>query len=317
MQYLFTKAENQIASAKTLQEARWINLYPPFEHGELNTVAEQLNIPLDFLTDSLDIDERSRYERDENVGFILVNTPFLNDEDAKEAEAIYITVPIGIVLSENRIITISSKENPILNKFMDQKVKHFDLEDIKLFVLQLFEQNVYHFLECLKKLNLKRNLIEQELYNSSRNKELQQLLRIEKSLVYFVNSLSTNDLLKLKIKRTDFLGIRDLEYHTDLFEDIIIDNSQALEMSNVYTNILSGTMEAYASIVSNNMNLFIHRLTIITIILMVPTLVASFYGMNLNHLPFNDSPYAFYFIILISLALGFGLIFFFRSNKSE
>ena len=317
MQYLFAKAENKIVSAETLQEARWINLYPPFEHGELNTVAEQLNIPLDFLTDSLDIDERSRYERDENVGFILVNTPFLNDEDAKEAEAIYITVPIGIILSENRIITISSKENPILNKFMDQKVKHFDLEDIKLFVLQLFEQNVYHFLECLKKLNLKRNLIEQELYNSSRNKELQQLLRIEKSLVYFVNSLSTNDLLKLKIKRTDFLGIRDLEYHTDLFEDIIIDNSQALEMSNVYTNILSGTMEAYASIVSNNMNLFIHRLTIITIILMVPTLVASFYGMNLNHLPFNDSPYAFYFIILISLALGFGLIFFFRSNKGE
>ena len=317
MQYLFAKAENKIVSAETLQEARWINLYPPFEHGELNTVAEQLNIPLDFLTDSLDIDERSRYERDENVGFILVNTPFLNDEDAKEAEAIYITVPIGIILSENRIITISSKENPILNKFMDQKVKHFDLEDIKLFVLQLFEQNVYHFLECLKKLNLKRNLIEQELYNSSRNKELQQLLRIEKSLVYFVNSLSTNDLLKLKIKRTDFLGIRDLEYHTDLFEDIIIDNSQALEMSNVYTNILSGTMEAYASIVSNNMNLFIHRLTIITIILMVPTLVASFYGMNLNHLPFNESPYAFYFIILISLALGFGLIFFFRSNKGE
>jgi magnesium transporter len=316
MQYLFAKSNKNITSVDSLEVAKWINLYPPFEHGELNEIAEKLEIPLDFLTDSLDIDERSRYERDEDVGFILVNTPLLND-DAKEAEAIYITVPIGIILSDERIITISSKENPILDKFMEQKVKHFDLEDIKMFVLQIFEQNVYHFLECLKKLNLKRNLIEQELYNSSRNRELQQLLRIEKSLVYFVNSLSTNDLLKLKLKRTDFLEIRDQEYHTDLFEDIIIDNSQALEMSNVYTNILSGTMEAYASIVSNNMNLFIHRLTIVTIILMVPTLVASFYGMNLSHLPFNDSPYAFYIIILVSLFLGLGLIFFFRSNHKE
>jgi magnesium transporter len=316
MQYLFAKSNKNITSVDSLEVAKWINLYPPFEHGELNEIAEKLEIPLDFLTDSLDIDERSRYERDEDVGFILVNTPLLND-DAKEAEAIYITVPIGIILADERIITISSKENPILDKFMEQKVKHFDLEDIKMFVLQIFEQNVYHFLECLKKLNLKRNLIEQELYNSSRNRELQQLLRIEKSLVYFVNSLSTNDLLKLKLKRTDFLEIRDQEYHTDLFEDIIIDNSQALEMSNVYTNILSGTMEAYASIVSNNMNLFIHRLTIVTIILMVPTLVASFYGMNLSHLPFNDSPYAFYIIILVSLFLGLGLIFFFRSNHKE
>ncbi len=162
------------------------------------------------------------------------------------------------------------------------KVKNANTKDRKLFILQIFEQNVFHFLECLKKLNLKRNLIEQELYSSSRNKELQQLLRIEKSLVYFVNSLSANELLKMKMKRIDLLNIREMEQHTDLFEDIIIDNSQALEMSNVYTNILSGTMEAYASIVSNNMNIFIHRLTIITIILMVPTLVASFYGMNLE-----------------------------------
>jgi len=115
----------------------------------------------------------------------------------------------------------------------------------------------------------------------------------------------------MKMKRTDLLKIRDLEYHDDLFEDLLIDNSQALEMSNVYTNILGGTMEAYASIVSNNLNVFIQRLTIITIILMVPTLVASFYGMNLDHLPFQDSRYAFPSIIAISIILGFGLMWFF------
>jgi len=309
-----TKIERELISVDNAEQATWISLYPPYEHGELVSFADIHNIPLDFLTDSIDIDERSRYEREEEATLILVNTPLLN-EDAKDNEAIYYTAPIGVVLVDGKIITITPRENPILDKFVDNKVKNFNPNDPKLFVLQIFEQNVLRFLDCLKKLNLKRNLIEQELYNSSRNKELQQLLRIEKSLVYFVNSLSANELLKLKMKRTDLLNIRELEYHTDLFEDVIIDNGQALEMSNVHTNILSGTMEAYASIVSNNMNLFINRLTIITIVLMVPTLVASFFGMNVK-LPFAaDSVYAFYGIIGVSIAFVVGLIVFFRSNK--
>ncbi len=311
----YLKKEKQIIEEiKELDATSWINISPPFDHGELELFSKQNDIPLDFLTDSLDIDERSRYEREEDVNLILINTPILHD-DPKDNEAIYVTVPIGIILFQNKLVTISGKESPIIEKFLENRVKNFNPEDRKLFVLQLFEQNVIYFLDCLKKLNLKRNLIEQELYNSSRNKELQQLLRIEKSLVYFVNSLSANELLKMKMKRIDLLGIRDMEFHYDLFEDIIIDNTQALEMSNVYTNILGGTMEAYASIISNNMNVFIHRLTIITIILMVPTLVASFYGMNLSHLPLNDNKYAFYFIILISVIIGFLLILFFRRNK--
>jgi len=211
-------------------------------------------------------------------------------------------------------VTVTSRENPILQKFIDNKVKNFNPGDPKLFVLQLFEQNVFRFLDCLKKLNLKRNLIEQELYNSSRNKELQQLLRIEKSLVYFVNSLSANELLKMKMKRTDLLNIRDLEYHTDLFEDVLIDNGQALEMSNVHTNILGGTMETYASIVSNNMNAFINRLTIITITLMVPTLVYSFFGMNIE-IPGAKSDYAYLWIIFFSIIFVVGLLIFMTRNR--
>ena len=306
--------QKELIDTGELASAKWINIYPPFEHGELEQFAETIDIPLDFLTDSLDIDERSRYEREENANLILINTPVLND-DPKEAEAIYTTVPIGIIIAEEKIITISSRENPTMEKFLHNRIKGFKIDDRKRFILQILEQNVFIYLAFLKKLNLKRNLIEQELYNSSRNKELQQLLRIEKSLVYFVNSLSANDLLKLKMKRIDLLKIREEEELQDLFEDIIIDNSQALEMSNVYTNILSGTMETYASIVSNNMNVFIHRLTIITIILMVPTLVASFYGMNLKNLPFKDNPYAFYYILLFSFLFGMFLIWFFRRNK--
>ncbi len=305
----FIFKEKEVTEVDTLTEAKWVHMTPPFENGEHVQWAEEFNIPIDFITDSLDVDERSRYEIEEDSKLILLNTAILNKSD-KDNQAIFVTSPIGIILQADRIITVSQEDCPIITKLVNNLVKNFRPSDSSLFVLHIFEQNVIWFLDCLKKLNLKRNLIEQELYNSSRNEELRQLLRIEKSLVYFVNSLSTNELLLMKMKRTDFLKVRGKDPHEDLFEDIIIDNGQALEMSNIYTNILSGTMEAYASIVSNNLNTFIQRLTIITIILMVPTLVASFYGMNLKHLPYQDSPYTFYVLIAISVILGVFLILF-------
>lgn len=309
----YTKTNRRFIELELEQDAAWIHISHPFEQGELSEFSEIHDIPLDFLTDSLDIDERSRYEREENANLILVNTPLLNEE-LKENEAIYYTAPIGIILIKDKIVTITGRENPIIDKFLADKVKNFDPKDPKLFVLQLFEQNVLRFLDCLKKLNLKRNLIEQELYNSSRNRELKQLLRIEKSLVYFVNSLSANELLKMKMKRTDLLNIRELEFHADLFEDVIIDNSQALEMSNVHTNILAGTMEAYASIISNNMNAVINRLTIITITLMGPTLVYSFYGMNVA-LPGMKNPNAYLYLLFTSAMVVFGLLYFITKKR--
>lgn len=287
--------------------------FSPFNLQELQSISRELEIPLDFLRDALDIDERSRHELEDDVKLIVLNSPLINETN-KDNEAIYVTVPFGIVSTPDHILTITGFDNPLFERFVEGKVKKLDIYNEKLFILQLFEHNVYRFLECLKKLNMKRNIIEQELYDSPRNLELQQLLRIEKSLVYFVNTLSSNDLLKMKMKRTDFLSIRDDEELTDLFEDIIVDNSQALEMSNVYTNILSGTMDAYASMVSNNLNVFIQRLTIITIVLMVPTLVASFYGMNVK-LPFMDGKFTFYGLIMISIIIGGLLVWFFKRKK--
>ncbi len=310
----YAKVKGQLSELDQPDASCWINISPPFSHEELQDVANQFDIPLDFLTDSLDIDERSRYEREEDVRLIVVNTSILNDIDT-ENEPIYVTVPIGIILTPDHTITITSHENPVLELFLQSKIKNFDPADEALFVLQILEQNVYRFLTCLKKLNLKRNLIEKELYDSSKNKELKQLLSIEKSLVYFVNSLSSNELLKMKMKRSDFLSIRSDEDQTDLFEDIIIDNSQALEMANVYTNILNGTMEAYASIISNNLNVVIQRLTLITIILMVPTLVASLYGMNLSVLPFQKDEYAFFYILIFSIVISLVLAWWFRRKR--
>ncbi len=308
------KNNEELTGTDSLTNASWINVNPPFEHGELDNLASLLDIPLDFITDGLDVDERSRYEKEDNAILILINSPILNDE-GKESEAIYITIPIGIILTSGKVVTVCAKESPIIERFMNRKVKNFDPSDDKGFVLRILEQNVFRFLENLKKLNLKRNLIEQELYTSSRNAELQQLLRIEKSLVYFVSSLSANELVKMKIRRTDLLKLGDDENHVDLLEDIIIDNTQALGVANVYTNILGSTMEAYASIISNNLNVIIHRLTIVTIILLVPSMIAGFYGMNLAYLPFQNSVWAFPFIITISVVLGVAVVHYFSKQK--
>ncbi|MBR9923063.1 MAG: magnesium transporter CorA family protein [Bacteroidetes bacterium] len=313
MIHYYTKGDGKLEELDVPESGCWINVAPPFSHEELEEVAQQFDFPLDFLTDSLDIDERSRYEREEDVRLIVVNTPLLN-EIQEDVDAIFVTVPVGIILTPDHIITISSYENPVLQKFLQDKVKNFNPGDERMFVLQILEQTVFRYLNCLKQLNAKRNLIEKELYDSSRNKELRQLLSIEKSLVYFVNSLSSNELLKMKMKRTDFLRIIKDEDMSDLFEDIIIDNSQALEMANIYTNILNGTMDAYSSIISNNLNVVIQRLTLVTIILMVPTLVASFYGMNVP-VPFEKDQTAFFAIVSISVLISLLLAWYFQRKR--
>jgi magnesium transporter len=310
----YVKKEGRLKELAEPEVSCWVNISPPFTPEELEEIAQQFDIPLDFLTDPLDMDERPRYERDEEKKVIILSTPIINPFE-EDIDAIFITAPLGIVITIEHIITITSHENPVLNLFLDNKIKNFDPEDDTHFVLQIMEQTVYRFLNCLKQLNQRRNLIEKELYFSSRNKELKHLLSIEKSLVYFVASLSDNELLKMKMKRTDFLHLGNDEEKTDLFEDIIIDNNQAMQMANMYTNILNGTMDAYGSIISNNLNITIKRLTTITIILMVPTLVASFMGMNVA-LPLADQAgHSFFLILVISLAFSALLAWYFQRKN--
>jgi magnesium transporter len=309
----YAKENGLLQTLTALQPACWVNIAPPIREEELSEIAKFFDIPLDFLTDSLDTEERSRYERDGEAKLILITTPILNETE-KQGEPIFITIPIGIIITLQHIITISSQETPVIELFLDGKVKNFDPKDDKLFVLQLLEQNVYRFLSCLKKLNIKRNLIEQELYDSSRNEELKQLLSIEKSLVYFVNSLSSNELLNMKMKRTDFLQLGKDEDRNEIFEDIIIDNSQARDMANVYTNIIASTIDSVASIISNNLNKDINQLTYITIFLAVPTLIASLFGMNVPN-GLENNKWAVPLIMLGSVLLSAIIFWAFRRKR--
>lgn len=291
----------------------WVNIYPPFDKEGLEAIGRAYDVPLDFLVDSLDTDERSRYEREEEVDLVVLNTPVAN-EGRFETEAHYITVPIGIISTPDCILTISAFENKVIDDFVANRIKNFDPADQSLFTLQLFNRNVYYFLYYLREINNKRYAFESELYSSSRNKELKNLLDLQKSLVYFVTNLRANELMMNKIKRMDFLKIRGDEEKEDFLDDIIIDNSQASEMSDIYTNIMNGTMDAFASIISNNLGRVVQRLTAVTIVLMVPTLVASFYGMNV-HLPLEEHSMAFTIILVVSVVLSLGMGGYFLRNR--
>jgi len=311
---IYKKINGPVKELEIPEADCWINIHPPFNEESLQKLSEELNIPDDFLMDSIDINEKSRYERDDDVKLIVINTPIPNTEDnAIDSDSLYITIPIGIILTMDKIITISSFPNPLMEWFERTVVKNLNSDDRELFVLKVLERNVAYYTHYLKEINRRIADIEKELYNSSRNAELSKLLDIQKSLVYFVTDLRANELVMMKMQRTNFLGLDD-EEEEDMIQDIIIDNSQALEMGNVYTNILSSTMDAMGSIISNNLNQVMRLLTSVTIVLMVPTLVASFYGMNVD-LPLQDRAYSFPIVVGISLVLSFLIVWLFMRKK--
>ena len=180
-------------------------------------------------------------------------------------------------------------------------------------VLKIFEKIVQNFMEYLKEINQRRNVFEQKLYDASRNEQLLQLMRIQKSLVYFVTALRSNEMLLMKMERTNFLGLNEEE--KEFLDDLIVDNSQALEMANIYTNILSSTLDAFASIIANNQNQVLKRLAVITIVLTFPVLISSIFGMNVPS-GFEHSPYAFYIVVFLSLVISLIIGWLFLTKKN-
>ncbi len=310
---IYKKTGDELVQLQKPEQDCWINIYPPYSKDDIQQLSEELKIPLDYFIDSLDPDERSRYEIEDGVKLIVLNVPILNEVD-KDDDSFYVTIPIGIVITADMIITISSFDNKVVETFLERKVKNFDPSSRGRFALQIFDRAVFYYLYYLKQINHQRNLFEKEMYSSSRNRELTKLVSLQKGLVYFVNDLRANELLMMKIKRTNFLQTADKEEELEFFEDIIVDNSQALDVANVYTNILTSTMDAFASIISNNLNIVLKRLTSVTIVLMVPTLVASLFGMNVD-LPLQHKPYAFVFTILLAFILSIGVIWFFTRKR--
>jgi magnesium transporter len=274
----------------------WINLVGP-SVDELREVEEKYNIYPDTLSDLLDVDELSRIEKEEDYILVIMRVPL-----HRPAEEIpFTTIPVGIVFTGNTVITISLFENEIIKDLAGNRVRGFTLTTRGSFLLHLFMRAAVYYLRYLKEINRATTAIQKELQRSVENNELIELLSYEKSLVFFTTSLTSNELLMDKIRKPLFFTFNEEEQ--DIYEDCVTENRQAIEMSNIYSNILSGMMDAFASVISNNLNVVMKRLTVINLILMVPTLVASIYGMNVS-LPFANAPWAFLAVMGISLGLS-------------
>ena len=284
---------------------------PPLKTDEFSELSKELNIPIDFLQDSLDIDERSRYELEDDVRLIIIKTPTENNS-FNESDAFYITIPICIILTKGQIVTVNSFENEAIKKFLNTfQNRHPGKKN--MMVLKIFEKVTANFQDYLKEMYQRRNTLEQKLYDSNRNQELFELMRIQKSLVYFITALRSNELMMMKIARTNFLHLNEDE--KDFLDDLIIEASQALETATTYTNILNSTLDAFASIISNNQNQVLKRLSTLTIFLSIPVLIASIYGMNVP-LPFQESHFAFYIPVAICLIiLGYSIAKYFGRSK--
>lgn len=274
----------------------WIDLSQP-TMDEATTLSRDGNLPLDFITDPLDADETPRVDVDGPNILFVVRTP----QFKPETEVQYSTLPLGIVLCPDRIITISSAKESVLQVYVSGKARSFSTANRVHFILHIFRMTALLYLNHLKAINKKTTIIESELHRSLTNESLVQLLNLEKGLVYFTTSLRSNEILMERLQKSQLLKMSPEDQ--EFLEDVIVDNKQAIQMADIYSNILSGMMDAFASVISNNLSMVMKFLTSVTIILMLPTLVASIYGMNVP-LPFQHSPHAFLITMIVSFALA-------------
>ena len=292
-----------------ITKGSWVNIVAPTE-DEIQYICSTLQVPVNFMKDPLDDEERPRIEKEDDHLLIIVDFPYLTKDEADLP--IFETIPIGMIFTNDCFITVSLKGSPILTNFKNNKIKGCYSNKKTRFALQLLFEISSYYLRYLKQINKMINEAERELHQSMKNKELYTFLALEKSLVYFTTSLKSNKVVLDKILRFNYLKM--YEEDKELLEDVIIENGQAIEMAEVYLSILSGMMDAFASIISNNVNNAMKFLTSVTIILTLPTMVASFYGMNVN-LPFEHNPYAFIFTLLIAIILAGTTAFIFWKKK--
>jgi len=294
---LITNITEEVTEYK---RGNWINMIAPSD-DEIKTVCENINIQEDFIRYALDPEERARidYEEDDGTTLILADVPIIEkDEDQKE----YSTIPVGfIIVRDEYFITVSLMENQVIRRMNPMKNKSVATYKKSRLVLQCLYVNSEIYLNLLKKINRETEIAEKELRQTRKNKSLLRLLSLEKSLVYFTTSLKANEVVMERMNRGKVIKL--YEEDEDLLEDVLIENKQAMEMSKIYSDILSGVMDAYSSIISNNLNGVMKILTAITIIISVPTMISSFWGMNVK-VPMQDNPWGFAIILIASILIG-------------
>ncbi len=289
---IYKSIENGLQILSQPVDGCWINLVDPTTE-EIEEVVT-LGIPMDFVTYPLDLDERSRTEReDDGTLFILMRVPYYQGQSN---DIPFNTIPLGMVLHENYFVTISKLPAEVLNEFTVGKVKNWTTGKRIRFVLRIMLTTANKYLVYLRQINKTVDILEDQLALSSRNREILEILKYQKSLVYFTTALKSNELVLNRLQSSRLFRMYDED--EDLLEDVITENQQAIEMINISNNILSSMMDAFASIISNNLNGVMKFLASITIVMNIPNIITSFFGMNVSF-PGADFPFAFMGILIV------------------
>lgn len=299
--------QNNICETTTIQQKTWIHFCNPTEDERIDLLSN-FKIPEAFYNDIEDSNERPRIETEDNWNLIIIRIPVKNNDDKLP----FCTVPLGILFNENIFITLTFSNAELIEDFVNHTKKknntitsHFDL------VFKLLLSSSVWYLKYLKQINLRIKIAEDNLEKSIKNEELQALLQIEKCLVFFITSIKGNEILFKRIKK---LKNQNEIVDEELLEDVEIELLQAEETANIYSSILTGMMDAYASVISNNLNIIMKRLTSTSIILMIPTLIASFYGMNVPN-ALENNPLGLWIVMISSLFLSIIGVFLFKKKN--
>ena len=297
---IFKTEDGAMHEKEEMQPGCWIALTNPTA-SEIIDIADAYQIDPDHLKAPLDEEERSRIEVEEEYTLVLVDIPSIEERSGKDW---FVTIPLAIIMTNDVLITVCLEETPVLTSFMDGRVRDFHTFMKTRFILQILYKNATQYLQYIRIIDKKSEVIERKLHQSQKNEELIELLELEKSLVYFTTSLRSNEVVLEKLLKVE--RIKQYPDDTDLLEDVIVENKQAIEMANIYSGILSGMMDAFASVISNNLNIVMKFLATVTIVMSIPTMIFSAYGMNVNTsgMPFAGSPYGFVIVIVLSLVLS-------------
>lgn len=294
--YVMPPQSRTLNKLDKIEKGCWINLENPSDK-ELEEVSHVTGVSEDMLKAALDEEERARIETEDGNTLIIVDIPIIDDS---ADWYVYSTLPMGIITAGDYFITVCLRETTVLGDFTKGRVRNFDANKRTRFIYQILYLNAIKFLHCLKQIDKTSMRVQQSLHRSMKNKELIQLLDLEKALVYFSTSLNSNQVVIDRLKTMS--AIKHYEEDNDILDDVIVENKQAIEMATIYRDIMSGTMDAFASVISNNQNIVMKFLAAITIILTIPTIVASLWGMNVG-VPFEGKIWGFWVIIGVIVAI--------------
>jgi len=295
---------NELVQIETIEKGCWINITAPTE-DELNMIQEKLNVNPKLLRDPLDEEEKPRIDVEDDQIVIIVDIPYVYEDKDRDSLRLE-TMPLGLlVIRDDYFISICAHEAQVLKPFINRQVKELYTYKKTRFIFQILYNNAKEYLKYLRQIDKRTEYLEGSLHKSMRNKELFKLLELEKSLVFFTTSLKSNDVVLERLLRGKYIKL--YEEDQDLLEDAIIENKQAIEMANIYSTIMNGMMDAFSSVISNNLNIVMKFLTSVTIVLSIPTIVFSFYGMNM-HLPLANSHLSWLLIFIGTVLLSFAVV---------